>query len=114
MRFLVDECTGQSVARWLRAHGYDTLSIYESARGSTDDEVMRRAFAEDRTVITNDKDFGEKVHREGWPHKGVVLLRLADERVSNKIAVVEKLLDSHQSVLVGRFVVVTETRIRVT
>jgi predicted nuclease of predicted toxin-antitoxin system len=114
MRFLVDECTGQAVARWLRARGYDTLSIYESARGSTDDEVVQRAFAENRILITNDKDFGEKVYREGWPHHGIILLRLADERAANKIAVVEKLLDSHQSVLAGRFVVVTETRIRVT
>lgn len=101
MRFLVDECTGQGVARWLHAHGYDTRSIYEEARGSTDEEVMQRAFNEDRTVITNDKDFGEKVHREGWPHKGIVLLRLVDERTSNKIAVLEKLLDSHQSMLAG-------------
>ena len=72
------------------------------------------AFAEDRIVITIDKDFGEKVHREGWSHKGIVLLRLVDERASNKIVVIEKLLDSHQSMLAGRFVVVTESRVRVT
>jgi hypothetical protein len=33
MRFLVDECTGPSVARWLREQGYDVFSVYEQARG---------------------------------------------------------------------------------
>jgi predicted nuclease of predicted toxin-antitoxin system len=61
MRFLVDECTGPAVAQWLRSRGYDTFSVYEQARGTDDDEVIRTAYAQDRILITNDKDFGEKV-----------------------------------------------------
>jgi len=38
-------------------------------------EVLRTAFAENRILITNDKDFGEKAYRERLPHKGVILLR---------------------------------------
>ena len=33
MRFLVDECTGPAVARWLRQQGYEVFSVYEQARG---------------------------------------------------------------------------------
>lgn len=33
MRFLVDECTGPSVARWLREQGHDVFSVFEQARG---------------------------------------------------------------------------------
>jgi predicted nuclease of predicted toxin-antitoxin system len=51
--------------------------------------VIQRAFAENRILITNDKDFGEKVYREQLPHKGVILLRLADERSAIKIDVLE-------------------------
>jgi predicted nuclease of predicted toxin-antitoxin system len=29
MRFLVDECTGPQVARWLREQGHDVFSVYE-------------------------------------------------------------------------------------
>lgn len=72
MRFLVDENAGPSVARWLRGQGHDVLSIYESARGLSDSEVMRLAVDEKRILITSDKDFGDRVYRERQPHRGVV------------------------------------------
>ncbi len=77
-----------------------------------DDEVIHKAYTENRILVTNDKDFGEKVYRERRPHRGVVFLRLEDERAENKIAVVQQLLDNHASRLPDRFVVVTETVVR--
>jgi len=112
MRFLVDECTGPVVARWLRAQKHEVFSVYEEARGMDDDEVIAKAFAEDRILITNDKDFGEKIHRERRPHKGVVLLRLEDERAANKIAALRRLLESYAGQLANQFVVVTENQVR--
>lgn len=112
MRFLIDECTGPAVARWLRAQQHDVFSVYEEARGADDDEVIQRAFAENRILITNDKDFGEKVYREQLPHKGVILLRLADERPAVKIDVLERLISVYADRIAGQFVVVTETKIR--
>jgi predicted nuclease of predicted toxin-antitoxin system len=114
VRFLVDECTGPSVARWLREQGHDVFSVYDEARGADDGPILYRAFAEDRIVRTNDKDFGEKVFREQVPHKGIVLLRLADERVASKIAAVQRLLGNHADQLAGRFVVVTAAAVRIT
>lgn len=73
MKFLVDECTGPGVARWLREHtSYDIFSVYEEQRGMSDDEILRKAVAEERIIITNDKDFGEKVYREHHPHCGII------------------------------------------
>ena len=112
MRFIVDECTGPSVANWLRNQRHDVFSVYQQSRGADDSEIMQRAVAEDRIIITNDKDFGEKVHRERRPHRGVVLLRLKDERAAGKIRTIERLLVSHADQLSGRFVVVTEHRVR--
>jgi predicted nuclease of predicted toxin-antitoxin system len=112
MRFLVDECTGPTVARWLREQGHDVFSVFEQGRGMDDDEVIHKAFTENRILVTNDKDFGEKVHRERRPHRGVVLLRLEDERAANKIGVLQRLLDNHASRLADQFVVVTETAVR--
>jgi len=112
MRFLVDECTGPAVAQWLREQQHDVFSVYEEGRGMDDDEIVEKAFEEERILITNDKDFGEKVYREGWPHKGIVLLRLDDERAANKIEVIRRLLDRYADRLVKRFVVVTETTVR--
>ena len=67
MRFLVDECTGPALARWLR---------------------------------------------ERCPHRGVILLRLEDERAESKIAVIRRLLENHADRLADQFVVVTETAVR--
>ena len=112
MRFLVDECTGPAVARWLRDQHHDVLSVYEEARGIGDDEVIHIAFSEHRILITNDKDFGEKIYRERKPHRGVILLRLADERFSVKIEVLQRLLATYSDRIPGQFVVVTETKVR--
>lgn len=71
MRFLIDECAGPAVARRFRAPQHDIFSVYDEARGMDDEDVIRKAFAENRVLITNGKDFGEKVYRERLPHKGV-------------------------------------------
>ncbi len=88
MRFLVDECTGPAVAQWLRQ--------------------------QNRILITNDKDFGDLVFRDRKPHKGVILLRLEDERSANKIAVLRRLFEKYEKSLPGHFIVVTETTVRIT
>lgn len=64
MRFFIDECTGPAVARWLRQNQHEVFSVYEEARGMQDDEIIQKAFVENRILITNDKDFGEKVYRD--------------------------------------------------
>ena len=112
MRFLVDECTGPAVAHWLRQQSHEVFSVYEQARGMEDDEIIQKAFDENWILITNDKDFGEKVYRERYPHRGIVLLRLEDERASRKIDAIRRLLRDYAEQLPGCFVVVTETRVR--
>jgi predicted nuclease of predicted toxin-antitoxin system len=113
MRFVADECTGPTVARWLRQLQHDVLSVYEEARGLDDDEILQKAVADNRILITNDKDFGEMIFREGKTHRGVILLRLEDERVANKIGVLERLLEQYADQLAGNFVVATESTVRI-
>lgn len=112
MRFLVDECTGPGVAAWFKSQGHEALSVFDEARGASDASLLRRAIEEGWIVVTNDKGFGEYVHRDGTGHHGVILLRLSDERTANKIAVLTLLMDRHSDQLPGRFVVVSETRVR--
>ena len=80
----------------------------------TDDEILEKAHSENWILITNDKDFGEKVYREKQPHRGVVFLRLQDERALSKIQAIETLLDGYAHQLAGVFVVVTEKQVRFT
>ena len=113
MRFLVDECTGSKVAQWLRDANYEVFSVFDEARGITDDEVLTKAFVENWILITNDKDFGEMIFRERRGHHGIIFLRLEDERAINKIQVLEKLLENYAEKLPEQFVTVTETKVRI-
>lgn len=88
--------------------------MYDEDRGMDDDDVIAKAYSENWILITNDKDFGEKVYREKRPHRGVVLLGLEDERAASKIAVLRRLLGGYAEQLADRFVVVTERQVRFT
>jgi predicted nuclease of predicted toxin-antitoxin system len=112
MRFLVDECTGPAVARWLRGQGFEVFSVWGQAGGSNDEDIVKKAFEEDWILITNDKDFGTLIYRKRRPHRGVVLLRLEDERLFNKIETLQRLLSHHAHRLKDQFVVVTEKGVR--
>lgn len=113
MRFLVDECTGSKVANWLRDANYEVFSVFDEARGITDDEILTKAFVENWILITNDKDFGEMIYRERREHHGIIFMRLGDERAINKIEVLEKLLENYAEKLPEQFVTVTETEVRI-
>lgn len=112
LRFLIDECTGTRVAGWLREEGYQVFSVYEEARGINDESIVKKAFDENWILITNDKDFGEKVYREKFSHRGIILLRLRDERSANKIDVLKRLFSVYLQRIPNSFVVVTETQVR--
>ncbi len=112
MRFLVDECTGPTVAEWLRNQKHEVFSVFEEARGMDDDDITLKALEENWILITNDKDFGEKVYRDGRLHRGIILLRLEDERSQSKIQVLSRLLKIYPDRLLNTFVVVTEKQVR--
>ncbi len=112
MRFLVDECTGSKVAQWLRSENHEVFSVFDEARGMTDDEILAKAFSENWILITNDKDFGEMIFRERREHHGVIFLRLEDERAANKIEVLRRLLKSYSEKLPEEFAVATEAKVR--
>ncbi|MDD5616163.1 MAG: DUF5615 family PIN-like protein [Candidatus Methanoperedens sp.] len=109
----MDECTGHAVAEWLRQQDHDVVSVFDEIRGAEDRDVINKAYEQNRILITNDKDFGELVFREKKPHKGVILLRLGDERAANKITVLKNFLKIYEKTILGQFIVVTETTVRI-
>jgi len=113
MKFIIDENTGPGVARWLVQKGYTVLSVYKEARGIDDEEVLKRACQGDYILITCDKDFGSLIFRERRTHRGVILLRLKDDRTKCKIEILEKLLLHYGSQIDNNFVVATEKLVRI-
>jgi predicted nuclease of predicted toxin-antitoxin system len=59
MRFLVNENIAATVIHELRRVGHDVLSVKESMRSERDELILARAQAEQRIVMTHDKDFDE-------------------------------------------------------
>jgi predicted nuclease of predicted toxin-antitoxin system len=112
MRFLADENVEQPVVDALRAAGNDVTCVGEVAPGARDQEVLRLANAESRLLLTNDKDFGEAVYREGRTSEGIVLLRLRTEDGVEKAATVAKMLLELERRLAGHFAVLTDERVR--
>jgi predicted nuclease of predicted toxin-antitoxin system len=79
---------------------------------SQDSEVLAIAVAEDRVLITNDRDFGELVFRLGLPHRGIILFRLGDESIAVKVAWLDHVLEVYSHRL-GEFVVINDRGVRI-
>ena len=74
MKLLVDACAGQKVANGLRQAGHDLVFAGDWDKDPGDDEILALAQAEQRVVITRDKDFGTLAVRDKLPHCGIVRL----------------------------------------
>jgi len=113
MKFLVDECVGSTVAKWLEKDSYDVVSICDEFPGITDDQVLQKSLNEHRILITSDKDFGEMVFKKSAQHCGIILLRLSQENPSNKIKVLEQVFKNYSDDLWHSFVVASEISVRI-
>jgi predicted nuclease of predicted toxin-antitoxin system len=112
MRLVANENVSGTVIRELRQRGHDVLSVKESMRSEQDDVILARAQAEQRIIVTHDKDFGELAFRSQLPAScGVILFRLtgSDPDMDN-----QRLLETLESRTdwAGHFSVVTDNRIR--
>jgi predicted nuclease of predicted toxin-antitoxin system len=64
------------VVHFLRRHGVDILSAREEGWGAlTDSQILARAHAMERFVLTHDADFGTLAMHRGEPLTGIVYLR---------------------------------------
>ncbi len=75
-RLLTDENIHPEVVRFLEEQGHAVLDVKRDGLvGSSDLELVRRALAEERVIVTHDRDFGRLVFASGEPIWGVLYLR---------------------------------------
>ena len=110
LKFLVDECTGILVSQKLKELKYDSISVIECMKGAQDEEILRLAVKERRVIVTNDKDFGRLAGFFKPP--GIILLRLKDESIANKVRIVSFVVSSYGDSILGNILVVSEKKIR--
>jgi len=113
MPFLANENVPFDVVEMLRSHGHDVAWIRTDAPGSKDPDILKRSVAENRVLLTFDKDFGDLAFRFGLPATcGIVLFRL--EAVSSAALAVKVLAAiQSRSDWAGQFSVVEPGRIRI-
>lgn len=112
MKFLIDRCAGRHLADWLREQGHDAVESREKGPDPGDRVLLDWALAEQRVLVTMDKDFGQIVYVQNAPHCG--LIRLPDVPWAQRIALMRMLLETHAKDLAdGAILTVRGDRIRV-
>lgn len=113
MKLLADEGCDAASVRALRADGHDVVYVAESMRGAADQEVLAFAFSEARVLITEDKDFGELVHRLQLPACGIVLIRIDPIDRAVKTQQLRNAINKLDESLLESFVVVQKDKVRI-
>lgn len=113
MRILADENIESEIVTSLRSHGYSVTHVKETLPGAEDPSVRQAAFESDTILLTNDKDFGELVYRNGLHSNGVILLRLGKFRANEKFDLLSSVISEHEDDLIGAFTVISETSVRI-
>lgn len=114
MRFIVDECTGPSVSIWLAEQGHDVYSVSLRSPGWKDVQVLVKANEEKGIIVTNDRDFGELIYKFQQVYEGVIFMRVGDETITNKIAVLQRLFTLYASSINHEsYITVTEESVRI-
>jgi predicted nuclease of predicted toxin-antitoxin system len=86
MRVLLDTCVWGGARLHLREAGCDVSWTGELPEDPGDRAILNKAHAENRVLITLDKDFGELAIIHRLPHRGIVRLVDVGARAQGPVA----------------------------
>lgn len=113
MKLVADEGVDKPIVDALRIAGFNVHYILETNRGAQDNIILQIANTQQRTLITQDKDFGELVYRMKMEHFGVILIRLDGFSAQKKAEIVVNVLERYKTELEKAFTVIQPTAIRI-
>ena len=113
MNLLADEGVDRQIVEQLRQDGHEVLYIAEVAPSIADEAILQRANEHHALLLTQDKDFGELVFRQGLIYAGVVLIRLAGLAPTTKAELVTTILRQHGSEMHDTFSVISPGTVRI-
>jgi predicted nuclease of predicted toxin-antitoxin system len=114
LRILANENVPGVTIDALRRLGHDVIWIRTFSPGSSDQAILQQAQAENRLLITFDKDFGELAFRQELPaSNGIILLRISTPGPTYTTSLIVAALQSRSN-WAGYFSVVENDRIRMT
>ncbi|MGA8055529.1 MAG: DUF5615 family PIN-like protein [Burkholderiales bacterium] len=115
MRFLADAGISPRTVQFLLQHGHDALHVRElGLQRASDREIVARAAADSRILLTFDLDFGEILALGVLRRPSTLIFRLADERADAVNRRLELVLSEQERALTeGALVLVEDARYRV-
>ena len=112
MKLLLDSCVWGGAVGRLRAAGHDVAWSGDWPVDPGDAEILARALAEGRILVTLDKDFGELAIVRGLPHAGI--LRLVGMSALLQADVTLRVIEAHGADLAAGAIITAEAaRLRV-
>lgn len=113
-KFLANENFPKSIVTWLRDQGHDVVHAAEDLVGETDKKLLQLARAEDRILLTFDRDFGELIfHQRREPARGIVLFRVDQQSPDYVLSFLRTFFDSEPE-LAGLYTVASPGHFRQT
>ena len=113
MKFFADENVARLIVQWLRKRGHDVLYAAEVAPGRDDAVWQHQAEQSERLIVTADKDFGDLIFRDRLNSHGVVLIRMHRLSLRERLARLAEVWSIVEANPKGKFIVITEGRVRV-
>lgn len=112
IKFLANVNVEKPLIDFLNEKGFDVKWVTSIDKRMPDDRVCEIANSEQRIIITNDKDFGEIVFYQKKIAYGIILMRVKGQNSSEKIILLDKLLENYLDKIANHFVVITNSKFR--
>ena len=97
-RLLADENGHPEVVRFLEQKAFDVLDVRRSGLvGSSDRDLLQRAYPDQRIIVTHHRDFGKLVIAAEEPFYGILYLRPGHLDLDFTIATLRTVLDAELS-----------------
>ena len=113
MNLVVDESVDRLVVDALRQDGHNVLYVSEIAPSINDEMVLDLANQNGALLVTEDKDFGELVFRNGQIHTGIVLIRLGGLSTQAKVSSISTTFANQGPKLLNAFSVISPGKVRI-
>lgn len=112
-KFLADESVDYQIVTHVRESGYEIEAIVEISPGIDDEAVLSMANELEAILLTEDKDFGELTYRFRKPNQGIILIRMSNLAIEEKLERINILLENHLEELKNKFTVISQHKIRI-
>jgi predicted nuclease of predicted toxin-antitoxin system len=118
MRFFVDNAISPVVSEKLNELNHNSVHVRQyNMQDASDDLIFKRAFEEDRIIITADTDFGFLLSKWGKSHPSVIIFRKGIERnplmqiqIFEKVLKLEEVIESLNK---GSIIILEKEKVRI-